>query len=122
MKYFYIGVFIFAVLLCACFFTSRQICKRTGDLECALHRALASEEGGSEKGRDYFTGKALRLWHRDRGMFSCFLSHAYSKEISEDLEELRTVRGEEYRKVCRRLLQRLENIRLMDRPVLENIL
>ncbi len=122
MKYFYIGLLIFAVLLSACFLTSREIGRRTGRLECALRQALAAAEDADAGASAYHTGRALRLWHRDRGLFSCFLSHSYSEEISEDLEELQTVSGREYRRTCRRLLQRLENIRRMDRPVLENIL
>ena len=122
MKYFYIGLLIFAVLLSACFFTSRQINKQTGRLECALRKALAASEDGDSSGRAYHTDRAIRLWRKDRRLFSCLLSHVYTKEIAEDLEQLRTVRGEEYQKVCRRLLLRLENIRAMDLPLPENIL
>ena len=122
MKYFYIGIFIFAVLLSACFLSSRQIRKQTGELECALHRALAASEEGDASRSTYHTDRALRLWSHSRKLFSCFLSHVYTEEISEDLNQLPALGGEEFRKVCRRLLQRLENIRSMDRPIPENIL
>ena len=122
MKYFYIGLLILCLLLCACYFSSRQIRRGTEAMAFPLRQALQAFRAGNLTEKARSLEEAAARWKAGESVFASLLSHDHTAGIAEDLRALALAKDEEFEGICFRLLDKLDRIRRMDLPILENIL
>lgn len=121
MKYFYIGLLILCLLLCACYLSTRQIRVRTEAMALPLRRAMQAFHAGNIPAKTRFLEEADAHWHRSEPCFAALLSHDKTVQVSEDLRALFVVKDEDFDQICTRLIDQLYRIQRMDLPIWENI-
>lgn len=122
MKYFYIGLLILCLLLCACYFSTRQVRDRTEALALPLRNALQAFRTGNLTEKARFLEEAADRWQGSEAFFASLLSHEITAGIGSDLRELSLAEDRDFEGLCLRLLDSLRRVRRMDLPILENIL
>ena len=119
MKFFYIGLLILCLLLCACYFSTHEVRSRTQAMLLPLRSALQAEDPAN---RARALAEAEASWKKASPVLDALISHERTFEVSSGLEDLRLAGPEEFDRLCSGLITKLERIAGMDLPRLSNIL
>lgn len=122
MKYFYIGLLIFCMLLCACWFSTRAVQGRSHAMLTPLKDALDAFRIGDEAACAQAVREAKRRWRHSEPVLESLLSHERVLEISDDLVRLEYAKAEEFEQICVGMMAKLSRFAEMDLPKLNNIL
>lgn len=122
MKYFYIGLLILCLLFSACYFSMRQIQRRTAAALIPLRRALESSRSGSVPDRDQAVTEAERVWRRNEPVLEGLLSHERTLAVTDELVRLRHAKAEDFEQICVGVMEKLRRLAELDLPRLQNIL
>ena len=122
MKYFYIGLLILSLLLCAYWLSTREVQGRTRAMLLPLHRALEAFRGGDAAGQERAVQTAQTRWRASEPVLESLLSHDRVLGVTDDLERLAHAAQEEFEQICVGLMAKLRRIGEMDLPKLRNIL
>ncbi len=118
MKYFLIGILILALLLAGCGLSGRVIETRAEAVAAALEAALTAEPGDGPA----LARAAEAEWRRTEPLLASLLSHGETQQISALLAELKSLRGDEFTRACRRAIRALLALAEAQRPLWKNIL
>lgn len=121
MKYFYIGLLILSLLLCACYFTSRQMRRSTDAMLKPLEDALEASRLGDYEGARRALAAAERSWARYEPRLNALISHERTDEVSQQLCLLRYADADHFESICSALILRIRHLRQMDLPQWHNI-
>lgn len=121
MKYLYVGILILCLLLGACWFSGQEVRRRTETVTAPLEQALSAlREGDEARGRS-FAGMAALEWEKNEGVLASLFSHQYTNEISLRLAELRWLDGQQFERVCDRVLRAVRELKQMGNVIWRNI-
>ena len=122
MKYFYIGLLILCMLLCACYFSTREIDARVTAVIEPLRNARHEADRGHIQSRQAWIRTAQSAWQKGLPLMTCLLSHSVTEEISDKLEELPCLPQDSFSLGCDHLIHKLLFVQQMDRLRLGNVL
>ena len=121
MKYLYVGLLIFSLLVCACYFSTQTLSDRTGELVTPQQQARAASLRGDRAARDAHYESAVVRWRQDNRVFSALLSHRETDQISEALAQMEDLEGRDFARQCASLIRLLRRLREMDLPRIDTI-
>lgn len=122
MKYFYIGLLILCLLLCACWFSTRAVQGKSHAMLMPLRDALEAFRRGDKTACAQAVGEAKRRWEHSEPVLESLLSHERVLDISDELVRLEYAPDEAFEQICIGMMAKLERIGEMDIPKLHNIL
>ncbi|MBQ1371712.1 MAG: hypothetical protein IIY70_02155 [Oscillospiraceae bacterium] len=121
MKYLYLGLLIIALLLGACQISRQQIEARTEAVCAPLTEALQTLQTGDSAAGRRLLERSRAEWKRHEGVFASLMSHSYTREVGNALEELEAVPDQELERLTRHLLRAVRELAQTERPVWRNI-
>lgn len=126
MKYLYIGSGILIMLLALCILVGCVLSSRTEAAAEVLQQALDASLTDDFQTAANRAKEAADQWHGSLRLYSSFLCHDETDEVTIEFAELMLCSGqqgqEEFQLHCASLLARLHHIAQMDLPLYHNIL
>lgn len=121
MKYLYVGLLTLALLLGACWWSAGQISARTQAAAAPLELAAQALEAGDGTLAASRVARAEALWRQGEELLAGLTSHAYTSQIRQGLREAGFLEGRELERALALLLEQLQTLAELERPVWRNI-
>ncbi len=126
MKYIYISLTCFFIMLALCSYSSVQVIKAVDETTQILKTAVEADKSGNKEEALSIVKKASAAWKGHELFFGTVLRHDEVDEVVEEFARLESYASTEdqddFRSNCRALIARLEHIQTMEKPTLQNIM
>lgn len=126
MKYIYISLICFFIMLALCSYSSVQVIKTVDETTQILKTAIDADQSGHKEETISIVKKASEAWKSHELFFGTVLRHDEVDEVVEEFARLESYAATEdqddFLSNCRALIARLEHIQTMEKPTLQNIM
>lgn len=126
MKYIYWSLACFLLMLALCLYSSACVMNAVQDTTQLLEAAVEAEQRGSKKDLLQNIHAAGSAWKSHELFFGTVLRHDEVDSVMEEFSRLESYAAtqdqDDFLSNCNALIARLEHIRQMEKPSLQNIM